>query len=174
MLLQAPPAGLSPQMQSLQCCCLLAQKLLCALSASGGHQQGSALSQGHFQHILACSSSQCALLHCAHACQAGYIPFVASVMVMMLATVMCLLLGSLTCSKAFTLECCKQQEGVFAFTAYLMYVFASMTSVTSLTGWQSSNAAARGKMFLPNVLEGIRICENLCLNHARGCWNWGS
>ena len=57
VLLQALLDGLAPPRQSLQCCCLLAQKLLCALSASEGHQQDIALSRGRSQHIWACSSS---------------------------------------------------------------------------------------------------------------------
>lgn len=48
-----------------------------------------------------------------------------------------------------------------------MYVLESITSVTSLTGWQSSRAAARGRMFLPNVLDGISMCVYCCLQQSQ-------
>lgn len=45
-----------------------------------------------------------------------------------------------------------------------MYVQESRTSVTSLIGWQSSRAAARGSRLRPKVLDGATMWVNLCLH----------
>ena len=53
--------------------------------------------------------------------------------------------------------CTVATTSVLTLEHHLTYVFRSMTSTTSLTGWQSSKAAARGSKLRPKVSDGARM-----------------